>query len=237
MTESIHGSPFFPVQSSSCPLVQHSHPNHEPRIPIVINVLPRVHHPNWQFHAPTPTIILAFEKTFQPVDLANNSGNNFGKPRRNRDKKRLDPIPVTYTELLPKLLAKQLIALLCALPFKPPFPKSYNPNVHCDYHIGNPGNSTENCISLKHQVQTLIEVGLINFENLDPLGNLPLTFFGAKIEEVKRNILTMKNVPRMERLKEKESATVDRKTSGGKTRCTTEKTEEEKKASELQKQN
>ena len=83
---------------------------------------------------------------------------------------------------------------------------------------------------------TLIEVGLINFENPDPLSNLSLNFFGAKTNEVKQNILTIENVPRMERLKEKESATVGRRTPGGKTECTTEKIEEEK-ASELQKEN
>ena len=86
-------------------------------------------------------------------------------------------------------------------------------------------------------MQTLIEVGLINFENPDQLSNLSLNFFGTKIEEVKRNILTIENVPRMERLKEKESATVDRRTPSGKIRCTTENIGEEKKALELQKEN
>ena len=64
-----------------------------------------------------------------------------------------------------------------------------------------------------------------------------MKFFGAKTEEVKRNILTMENVPRMERLKEEESATVGRRTPGGKIRCTTENIEENKKALELQKEN
>ena len=140
--ENIHGSSFIPLQSSSYPLVQHPHPNHEPRIPVVINVPPRVHHPNWQPQAPTPAIIPAFGKVSQSVDPASNSRNNLEKPRKNRDKKRLEPIPITYTELLPKLLAKQLVALSCVLPLKPPFPKSYNPNVHCDYHAGNSGHLT-----------------------------------------------------------------------------------------------
>ena len=41
----------------------------------------------------------------------------------------------------------------------------------------------------------------------------------------------------MERLKEKESATVGRRTPDERTEGTTEKTEEEKKASKLQKEN
>ena len=85
-------------------------------------------------------------------------------------------------------------------------------------------------------MKTLIEVGLINFKNPDPLSNLLLNFFGEKTEEDKQNILTI-DVPRMERLKEKEFANVGKKTSNGKIGCTTEKTEEEKKASKLQKEN
>ena len=84
--ENIHGSPFFPLQSSSYPLVQHPHPNHQPRISVVINVPPRVHHSNWQPQEPTSTIIPAFGKASQPVDPANSSGNNLEKPKRNRDK-------------------------------------------------------------------------------------------------------------------------------------------------------
>ena len=62
MPENIHGSPSFPLQSSSYLLVHHPHPNHEPYMTIVINILPRVHRPNWQSHTPTLAIISAFEK-------------------------------------------------------------------------------------------------------------------------------------------------------------------------------
>ena len=158
ISENICGSPSFSLQSSSYPLVHHPHPNHEPRIPVVINVLPKVHHSNWQPHVLTPATISAFGKASQPIDPANNTMSSLEKSRRNWDKKWLDPIPITYTELLSRLLAKQFIALSCAPPLKPPFPKSYNLNVHCDYHIRNSGHSTENYISLKHQVQTLIKV-------------------------------------------------------------------------------
>ena len=81
--EDIHGSPFNSLQSSSYPLVQHHHlyPSYEPWIPVRDNVSPRVHHPNWQPHAPTPAISPAFGKAFQSVASANSSGNNFEKPR------------------------------------------------------------------------------------------------------------------------------------------------------------
>ena len=62
--EDIHGSLFNSLQSSPYPLVQHYHPypSHEPQIPVRGNVPPRVHHPNWQPHAPTPAISQAFRK-------------------------------------------------------------------------------------------------------------------------------------------------------------------------------
>ena len=133
-------------------------------------------------------------------------------------------MPVTYTKLLPELLARQLVALSCVLPLKPPFPKSYNPNVHCDYHSGIPGHSTEDCISLKKKVQTLIEVGKINFKSSNQLNNLLPNFFEAKTEEVRHNISSIKN---------EEFATISGGIQGRRTGCTTEKPEEEKKASEL----
>ena len=85
--ENIHGSPFIPLQSSSYPLVQHLHSDRESQIPVKGNVPPRVHHQNWQSHAPTPAIIPAFGKASQSIDPANSSVNNLEKPRRNRDKK------------------------------------------------------------------------------------------------------------------------------------------------------
>ena len=53
-------------------------------------------------------------------------------------------------------------------------------------------------------------------------------FSGAKTEKVKQNISSTKNG---------EFATTSRGIQGRRTRCTTEKTEEEKKALELQKEN
>ena len=134
----------------------------------------------------------------------------------------------SLTPLLPELLARQLVALSRVLRFKPPFPKSYNPNVHCDYHSGIQGHSTEDCISLKKKVQTLIEVGKINFKSSNQLNSLLPNFFEAKTEEVRQNILSTKN---------EEFATISGGIQGRRIGCTTEKPEEEKKASELQKEN
>ena len=122
MLKNIRGSPSFPLQPPLPSFIHQRHPSHESRIPVRGNVPLKVYHPNRQSHTPTPAIILVFGKVSQLVDPVNSSGNNLEKPRRNRDKKRLDPIPATYTELLPKLLAEQLIALSCAFLFSHHFP-------------------------------------------------------------------------------------------------------------------
>ena len=229
VSENICGSPSFPLQPILSPLIHQRHPghesripvrdnvppsvhhlhlSHEPQIPVRGNVPPRVHHPNWQPHAPTPTIIPTFRKASQLVDHVNSSENNLEKPKRNRDKNRWDPILVTYTELFPRLLERKLVALSHTPPIRPPFPKSFNSNVYCDYHMGKPGHSTEDCHSLKQQEQTLIEIGKINFKDSNQLSNLSLNFSGARTE------------------KDKEFATISERVHRRKTEYTSEKTEE-----------
>ena len=44
-----------------------------------------------------------------------------------------------------------------------PYPHWYDANITCDYHYGIKGYSTENCLALKNQVQTLKNVGYVNF--------------------------------------------------------------------------
>ena len=52
-------------------------------------------------------------------------------------------------------------------PLRSPFPRWYNAHTRCDYHVGNPGHSTENCTALKQKIQDLINDGKQKFEDLD----------------------------------------------------------------------
>ena len=54
-------------------------------------------------------------------------------------------------------------------PLRPPFPRWYNVHTRCDYHGGNPGHPTKNCIALKYKVRDLINDGKLKFEDLDRL--------------------------------------------------------------------
>ena len=52
-------------------------------------------------------------------------------------------------------------------PLQPPFPKWYNSNAHCDYHLGVAGHTIENCITLKYKVRDLIKKDELSFEIID----------------------------------------------------------------------
>ena len=90
----------------------------------------------------------------------NQSSGSRGKPRKQkaarRRKNQWDPIPVTYVELLPKLVDSGFIMPIQARPRRPLFPKWYDVNIRCDYHSGVSGHSIEDCTIFKNKVQNLI---------------------------------------------------------------------------------
>ena len=89
------------------------------------------------------------------------SNNQFNNPRPARPP--LEPIPVSYTELLPRFIQSQLVARVLLTPMEPPYPRWYDANTSCDYHYGIKSHSTENCLALKYQVQALKNAGYVNF--------------------------------------------------------------------------
>ena len=72
---------------------------------------------------------------------------------------------MTYTELLPNLLRDNLKDICPTKLVRPPYPKNYDLNTRCDYDGGAPGHSTEACTTLKQKVQSLIDSGLLTFED------------------------------------------------------------------------
>ena len=81
-----------------------------------------------------------------------------------RRKNQWDPIPVSYAELLPKLIDSGHIKPIQGRPRRPPFPNWYDVNIRCDYHSGVPGHSIEDCTNFKNKVQNLIGEGKLKFE-------------------------------------------------------------------------
>ncbi|RDY08028.1 hypothetical protein CR513_07784, partial [Mucuna pruriens] len=90
-------------------------------------------------------------------------------------------IHMSYTALLPKLLQKNVIAVLPLEPLEPPYPRSYDPNAKCEYHARAMGHSIERCWSFKHKVQDLIDAGWLGFEENEPnVSTNPLPAHGGQ---------------------------------------------------------
>ena len=88
----------------------------------------------------------------------------------NLDKRfvKFTPIPMTYTKLLPNLLHNTLVTVCPIKPVQPPSSKHYDADARCDYHGRDVGHSTEQCMTLKYKVQSLIESGLLCFKEDKP---------------------------------------------------------------------
>jgi len=66
---------------------------------------------------------------------------------------------MSYADLLPYLLNNAMVAISLAKIPQPPFPRGYNSNVTCAYNGGVLGHSIKHYMTLKHKVQSLIDVG------------------------------------------------------------------------------
>ena len=133
-----------------------------------ISHLPRkTNRPNlWR---PTPTAPPTFMTTSRPADQPSDSRNKHCRQKIDKDKPRWDPIPITYTELFPKLVEIGHIEPVQLVPLRPSFSKWYNAHTRCDYHFGNPGHSIENCTAFKRKVRDLINEGKLKFKKSDGL--------------------------------------------------------------------
>ncbi|XP_050894060.1 uncharacterized protein LOC127100820 [Lathyrus oleraceus] len=85
-----------------------------------------------------------------------------------RKKITFDPIPMSYAELYPSLIERNLITPRDppAIPVNPRW--WYKPDQHCVYHSGAPGHDVDSCFQLKIRVQDLMRLGILSFEDLGP---------------------------------------------------------------------
>ncbi|XP_050889760.1 uncharacterized protein LOC127095058 [Lathyrus oleraceus] len=108
-----------------------------------------------------------------------------GQQRLRKPERKFDPIPTTYARMLPYLLKGSLVQLR---ELKPPtvLPPGYDANAHCEFHMGAPGHTIENCRALKHKVQDLIDSKAITFTPNGPNtnNNLMPTHAGPSVSVV-----------------------------------------------------
>ena len=121
------------------------------------------------------------------LGVVSNTTRNFS-PRQAQN---FTPILMTYGDLLPSLIANQLAVVIPGKIFQSPFPKWYNPSTTCAYHGGTPGHSVEQCLAWKSKVQSLIEAGLLTFQEDGPnIKTNPLANHGGgavNVNEVSRS--------------------------------------------------
>ena len=141
----------FPVQPIPHLFPHPLYPSPRPFIPATSNTLSRTYYPNPQPPMPIPTTMPAFVIAPRSVNQPSNSRGRPNGQKISKDKTQWDPIRITYTELLPKLIKGGLVVPIHLLPLKPPFPKQYDARAHCDYHSRISGHSMENCIAFKNE--------------------------------------------------------------------------------------
>ena len=161
---------------SPSPLLNQQVPR--PFIQITSHLPRETHRPNLQ--QPIPIAPPAFRATSQPTDQSSGSRGKPNRQKIDKDKRWWDLIPITYTELFPKLVEISHIEPVQLTPLRPLFPRWYNARTRYDYQGENSGHPTKNCTAFKHKVQDLINLGKLKFKENEPTGVENL--FGAKTE-------------------------------------------------------
>ncbi|KAI5436215.1 hypothetical protein KIW84_022616 [Lathyrus oleraceus] len=77
-----------------------------------------------------------------------------------------DPIPMSYTQLLPILVNARAIMPKQIEPAKFPYHREHGLHSTCGYHAGYVGPSTEACHVLKSRIQELIDQKLLRFTHV-----------------------------------------------------------------------
>ena len=74
---------------------------------------------------------------------------------------------MTLSQILPQLLATNLVSVKEAPKFPNTTSPKYNPNARCAYHSDSLGHSTDDCWALKNKLQDLIDAKEVQFEASD----------------------------------------------------------------------
>jgi len=89
------------------------------------------------------------------------------QPRQQAPRTQIDPIPMSYADLFPRLLERNLVYTKAPLPVPAKLPSRYRPDLFCAFHQGAPGHDIEHYFALEKVVQKLIQKNLIPFEEFE----------------------------------------------------------------------
>ncbi|XP_050888564.1 uncharacterized protein LOC127093674 [Lathyrus oleraceus] len=133
------------------------------------------------------------------------------RPPQQQRRTNFDPIPMSYAELYPALITKNLVQPRPRPLVPEVLPWWYKPEVSCPFHQNAPGHDLDNCFALKLEVQKLTRAGILTFKNMDPnVKDNPMPSHGpssvnnievclneqrvTKIEEIRRSLVEIHSV-------------------------------------------
>jgi len=106
------------------------------------------------------------QQMYQPQHQQHYHQQNTTPPRQFKPRpprRQLDPLPVPYIQIFPYLQKEGLLTLRELKPTVFPYPPGYDANTHCEFHMGAPGHTLENCFAFQNRVQDLIEAKVVSF--------------------------------------------------------------------------
>ncbi|GKV34732.1 hypothetical protein SLEP1_g43078 [Rubroshorea leprosula] len=104
-----------------------------------------------------------FTSHAKPVyNVANGPYNRQQFPPTNQPRQ-FTKLPIPYSEVLKQLVEVGLIRTLQVNPIQPPYPYWYDAQARCEYHNVT-GHGTENCATLRHRIQDLIDEGKLQLD-------------------------------------------------------------------------
>src|ERR1051325_6109046 len=96
-------------------------------------------------------------------------------------KEEIQPIPMTYTSLLPYLIQDGRVVPRELKPISGPPKPWFNENARCAFHANSPRHTTEDCFAFKCKVQELIDRKLFTFGDVPNIANNPLPRHGSSL--------------------------------------------------------
>ncbi|GAU10658.1 hypothetical protein TSUD_419880, partial [Trifolium subterraneum] len=124
----------------------------------------------------------------------------YNYPNRTQRNPSFDPIPMKYADLLPALLAKNLVQTRPPPPAPAVLPTWYRSDLTCAFHQGAPGHDVERCYAFKKAVQELIHNKVLSFKDENPnVRNNPLPNHGSSVHFIQScqetsTILSIKDI-------------------------------------------
>ncbi|PNX82497.1 coatomer subunit zeta-3, partial [Trifolium pratense] len=141
----------------------------EQEVSMVAQGRPRMSDYQQQQHVATVTPVMNSTPSSgyqqQPQQQAPQQFNNQNRIQRTPQ---FDPIPMSYTELFPALIEKNLIQTRAPPPVPAKLPWWYRSDLFCAFHQGAPDHDLDRCLVFKSEVQRLIRANILSFKDLNP---------------------------------------------------------------------